>query len=80
MHEENWVNEAVAKQEDYLLRVRSCGGVLGREHQFRDFGRPSADGTIKNAHMWKECFNCGCAASFEDYDARLSARAGTDDV
>lgn len=72
--EEGWVRDAVDEQEDYLKRVRSCGGVTGRPHQFEDFGRPSPDGTIMGALMWRECLACGAAASAADYATRRQAR------
>lgn len=69
---EEWVPEAIAEQEEHIKRSRPCGGPEGRPHAFRAFGRPSPDGTILNARMWRACFNCGVTETPADYATKTA--------
>lgn len=56
-----WVAEAVAAQEEYLKRVRSCCGELGAGHAFRRFGRPGRQRAVVR------CVVCGVTQTREDF-------------
>lgn len=68
---ETWVPAAIAAQEEHIKRWRSCMDTLGRAHTYRDFGVPSADGTIAGAAMYRACIVCGVTETREDYHIRL---------
>lgn len=71
---ETWVREAVDQQEEYLKRIRPCGGgtgILSRDggtpHAFRTFGKKSADGTIHHSTTYQACIVCGVTETDDDY-------------
>lgn len=69
---QEWIHEAVAEQEEYIKRIRSCQDVVGRGHVFRTFGRPTADGTIPGAKMWSGCIVCGVTETAADFAIKRS--------
>jgi hypothetical protein len=62
---EQWVREAIAEQEEYIKRWRSCMDTLGRSHTWRRHGNP----TTKEAY--EACVVCGVTKTREDYAKRL---------
>ena len=70
----DWVADALAEQEEYLKRQRSCSDVPGKPHAFRPHGRPSPDGSIANAALWSQCVACGVTASGADYARKVGPR------
>ena len=58
----NWVQAAIAEQEEHIKRVSSCMGTLGRSHAFRPHGRPGTAGVVMR------CVVCGVTGSREDYE------------
>lgn len=65
------IKEAIAEQEEYLKRRRSCMDVLGRAHRFEAHGTPGPDGTIRANAMVSRCITCGVTETAEGYRASL---------
>lgn len=66
---ETWVREAIAEQEEYLKRRRSCAEVRFRSHQYRTVEATRPDGT---AVSYEACAVCDVTRTAEDYRVRLS--------
>lgn len=64
------IKAAVAAHEEYIKRQRPCQGVIGVAHRYRPFGRPSGDGTIKDAATWSACIVCGVTETVWDFARR----------
>lgn len=58
---------AVAEQEDYLKRVRSCGGQLGMPHSWDTFS--AGPGRSK----YRACWRCRATETRADYRAKTLA-------
>lgn len=61
-HKEQWVTEAIASQEEYLKRMRSCRGQVGAAHHFRPHGIPSAPSVVIS-----RCVVCGVTETTADW-------------
>ena len=62
------VPAAIAEQEEYIKRQKSCGEVLGKSHRFA----PAAQGWPGS---WTECMVCGVTETPEDYARKLAVEA-----
>ena len=76
MSTEKWVADAIAEQEDYILRFRSCNGVVGKSHQFETFRGPDSAVPVPNEVTWSQCINCDATASREDFAIKAAAQGG----
>lgn len=69
------IKAAIAEQEEYLKRMRSCRGQLGLPHRFASFDvkgqRSEAD---DRPGAWRECIACGATQTDEDYHLMLTSR------
>lgn len=78
---ETWVREAIAEQEEYIRRWRSCMDTLGRSHSYRDVTlepTPSASegGEPLTPLTFRACTVCGVTQTREDYQTRQQASHG----
>lgn len=62
--DENEIRAAIAEQEEYLKRVRSCQDVLGTAHAFRPHGRPGTK------QAFSACVVCSVTETRDDYAAK----------
>lgn len=65
---EKWVPEAIAEQEEYLKRMRSCGDVLGSAHRWDTFS--AAPGA-----SYEACWRCRVTKTPADYATKMRANA-----
>lgn len=72
---EKWVPEAIASQEEYIRRISSCGGVIGKGHRFETFRGPDSKLPVPDEVTWRECTGCGVTETREDYERKLAAIA-----
>lgn len=71
---EKWVPEAIAEQEEYIRRFKSCGGVLGKPHRFETFRGPDSKLPVPDEVTWRQCINCDVTETREDYARKVAAR------
>jgi len=71
---ETWVREAIAEQEEYIKRISSCVGQLGRSHEW---GTVWNDEPERAAARWQECVTCGVTKTREDYARRGGSETGS---
>jgi len=64
---EDWVNEAVSEQEEYLKRRGFCQGIRFREHSFDNFA--AAPGVF-----YRACWVCRVTETRDDYAVWLAHR------
>lgn len=67
--QDDWVRSAIAEQEEYLKRMRSCRAQPGRAHGWRTFGSLGRD------KAWEACVVCGVSRSRDDYERARAAAA-----
>lgn len=61
------IKAAIAEQEEYLKRNKSCMGVVGRAHRFAPHATPSLDGTLHGDALVSRCIACGVTETAQDY-------------
>lgn len=71
---EKWVPEAIAEQEEYIRRVTSCGGMVGKAHNFQTFRRPDSPVPVPNEITWRQCTSCDVTETRDDYARKLDAQ------
>lgn len=73
---ETWVREAIAEQEEYIKRWRSCRDILGRSHAYAVVAAvPSAPGSGA-VSTYRACTVCGVTETRADYAVKQQALAG----
>ncbi len=62
---ESEVKAAIASQEEYLKRERSCSGVLGKSHSWRRYGNPAT------RKPYEACVVCDVTRTADDYAVKI---------
>lgn len=71
--DQNEIAEAVASQEEYIKRWKSCGEVVGRAHKFKTFRGPDSQLPVPGEATWRQCVACDVTETREDYEKKLAA-------
>lgn len=68
---EQEIKAAIAEQEEYLRRQRSCQGRLYAPHTFGSFRSQGQPGSVAASDIWSACIICGVTETPEDYRTKM---------
>lgn len=71
---EKWVADAIAEQEEYIRRFRSCEDVPCKAHRYETFRGPDSKLPVPDEVTWRECVACSVTETREDYARKLQAQ------